>query len=337
MLLIIGFAEQGGLACLWFIGYNDNKYTERRSRETSHYPYAKAVSKWLAAVSGSCIIHQIFKARAAQKEMKFQEIKEYRMKKRSEVEVNFNKSRSNLLLVIVFSVLNVILTLVNAGINFLFSATFPMFVVGLGQAFSDKSGDNAYLIIAVIVAFILIACYGVCYLLSKKHKAFIVVALVFFSIDTLFLLWILSLGIDYSAIFDIAFHVWVVYSLIIGVKAWLDLKKLPLNEEIVEDEMQEHDPSLISQSNAIRPQTPKGRVILSQNYNDLEIVIKRVFGTTELIINGIVYAEKKGLVETNYILEACIDDTIIKAAMDTSAFMCLYVNGNLLSKKKRII
>lgn len=259
------------------------------------------------------------------------------MQKRSEVEMNFNKSRNNLRLVIAFSVINVVLTLVNSGINFLFSATFPMFVVGLGQAFSNDTGNNAFLIIAVIVAFIIIGCYCVCYLLSKKHKAFIVIALVFFSLDTLFLLWILSLGIDFNAIIDIAFHVWVIYSLIIGVKAWSDLKKLPLNEEIEEDEVQEHDLSSISQSNAIRPQTKKGRVILSQNYNNLEIVIKRALGITELIINGMVYAEKKGLVETSYTLEVCVDDTIVKATMDTSATMCLYVNGNLLSKKKRIV
>ena len=259
------------------------------------------------------------------------------MQKRSEVEMIFNKSRGNLLFVIVFSVVNVILTLVNSGINFLFSASFPMFVVGLGQAFLDQSGDNAFLIISVIVAFLIIACYGICYLLSKKYKVFLSIALVLFSIDTLFLLWILSLEIDSSAIINIAFHIWVLYYLIIGVKAWSDLKKLPLNEEIENDEMQEHAPSSISQSNAIRPQSKKGRVILSQNYNDLEIVVKRVFGTTELVINGIVYAERKGLVETSYILEAYLNDTMIKATMDTSATMYLHVNGNLLSKKKRIV
>ena len=77
----------------------------------------------------------------------------------------------------------------------------------------------------------------------------------------------------------------------------------------------------------------------------MDIVIKRVFGVTELIVNGMVYAEEKGVIEkTNYTLEVNVENVGVKAVMaaDTSwentqlPTMFLYVDGNLLAKKTRI-
>lgn len=164
------------------------------------------------------------------------------MQKRANAEMKFSKSRNNLLAVVAFSVVNVILTLAGSGVSFLFSATFPMFSVEIGDLLAKQSGNKAYLTAAVIVAFIAIGFYFVCFLFSKEHKTFILVALVLFGLDTLLLLWILSSSaFDISALIDVAFHAWVLYYLIIGVKAWSDLKNLPFEYEREEIEIQEEN------------------------------------------------------------------------------------------------
>ena len=91
------------------------------------------------------------------------------------------------------------------------------------------------------------------------------------------------------------------------------------------------------QTTAIRTQSPKGRVLLCDTFDGLEITVKRTFGMTELVVDGLVYAEKKGMVETSYKLEARLGNTLIEVMMDAASMMHLYANGNLLQQKKRII
>lgn len=156
------------------------------------------------------------------------------MKSHTELEQRFLRSRNNLLLVIAFTTVNVFLLLLNTDLSFLFSATFPIFFVGIGQVFTEQTGSNAFLLIGTVIAFISIALYAVCYFLSKKRKVFILVALVLFVLDTLLLLWLSLLEFEVSSLIDIAFHVWILYYLIIGVAAWSGLKKLPPEQEDVQ-------------------------------------------------------------------------------------------------------
>ena len=154
------------------------------------------------------------------------------MQTRQEVEAIFMKARGNLLAIVVFSSINVILTALNINLNFLFSATIPTGIVYFGQGVSNGLGGSpvAVLIFAVI-AMLFVGVFGLCYLLSKKMKGFMLVALILFILDTLWLAWLLSRAFDAEAFLNIAFHAWVLYYLVIGTKAWLDLKRLPPAEE----------------------------------------------------------------------------------------------------------
>lgn len=154
------------------------------------------------------------------------------MQKSIDIETKFAKSRSNLLLVVAFSAVNVILLLINSGTYFLFSAAFPIFSVELGQILSQELGISAYYTIGIVVAFLAIAFYGICYLLSKRYKAFILVAFIGFVIDTILLIWFSILEIDISMIIDIIIHAWVIYYLVIGVRAWLGLRKATTDDDI---------------------------------------------------------------------------------------------------------
>jgi hypothetical protein len=93
-------------------------------------------------------------------------------------------------------------------------------------------------------------------------------------------------------------------------------------------------------SPAIRQASPKGKILLSQMYDNQAIVVKRASSVTELIVNNMVYAEKKGVFEASYTLEAVVGNVSIEVTSYTSmfkSFICLYINGYLVEQKKRIV
>ena len=140
-------------------------------------------------------------------------------------ETVFHSARSNLLLVVGFTAINVILQLISSDMYFLFSATTPM-------AFLDivKSAEvSALLPVAAVLAFIIIGVYLLCWFMSKKQSAWLIVAAVLFGLDTLVLLGLYDLG---AMIIDLLMHAWVLYYLITGSVAAIKMKKQPPVAEI---------------------------------------------------------------------------------------------------------
>jgi len=290
------------------------------------------------------------------------------MKTREQEEKRFNISRSNLLAVIILTSVNIFLTISNTDLHFLFSASIPMMLLYFISGITSAAGNFTYSAAGIIAAFVAMSFYGICWYLSKKHRGWIVAALVFFAIDTLALiiLWAIfspSRGIDISLAIEFAFIAWVMYYLIIGTNAWYKLKNMLAYEESEFDQTPTaigmelgNKPSAPARtipvaqmplSIAIRESSKKGKVLISQSYNNMEIVVKRAFGVTELIVDGVVYAEKTGVYEgKSYMLEANVNNVIINATMELPSIktaikedvlptMYLYINGNLAAEKAR--
>lgn len=142
----------------------------------------------------------------------------------------YNAARGNLVLVVIFSLINVVLCLLGQDTYFLFSAIVPYFIASVGalwgglyppEYYSDMDMTEADfwpmgLVVALAaVAIVIIAVYFVCWLLSKKHVAFMIVALVLFIIDTV--LMPILFGFSLDLILDYVFHAWVLGSLIWGI------------------------------------------------------------------------------------------------------------------------
>jgi hypothetical protein len=139
--------------------------------------------------------------------------------------LKFEKARNNLLTVIVFTIINLILTAFDAGISFLFSATLPQVIFEIGKTLDSEIGSSIFMIIGLIIAFIIIITYFVFWILAKRMRVFILVALIFFSVDSLVLLFlVLDMEFNASLLLEIAFHVWILYYLINGVKAWAKIR-----------------------------------------------------------------------------------------------------------------
>ena len=174
----------------------------------------------------------------------YQQISERRM-----LESKYNSARSNLLLVIVFSLINLILLITQSNVYFLFSAAIPYALTDLGMFYCGMYADEYYtgelagieflepsfFVILLAISLIIIIFYFVCYLLSKKNKvAWLIVALVLFSLDTLVMFW--YYGISVNMLLDLAFHVWMIVILALGIRAHFKLQALPPEQVVIEGE-----------------------------------------------------------------------------------------------------
>ena len=155
-------------------------------------------------------------------------------------ESRYKSSRYNLILVIAFTLVNMLLCLTNANTYFLFSASIPYLLTDLGMFLCGKypeefylqdefNGmelfDTSFLAVMVVIAVVILALYFVCWLLSKKKVGWLIAALVLFGIDTVAMFW--YFGITKDMIIDIIFHAWVICYLAMGIQSYFKLKALP--------------------------------------------------------------------------------------------------------------
>lgn len=148
-------------------------------------------------------------------------------------------SRMNLLAVIIFTLLNVVFLVTGSDMYFLFTAAIPYHLVVFGMLLTGKFPpemyegetfeflDSSFLVATVVIAAVILLFYLLFFFLSKKHYGFLIAALVFFSFDCAYFLYLLiGSEFDFSLIIDIAFHAWVMYYLISGVIAGRKLKTI---------------------------------------------------------------------------------------------------------------
>lgn len=141
--------------------------------------------------------------------------------------VRFKSARSNLMLVIVLTTISVFLAAMGSNFVFFFSAPFPLYVFHIASVFYGGL-TTAGVVVSVVIAIIAIGVYFLCWWLSKKFRVFILIALIFFSIEVfvnaLFMLSVLFSGyFDIGSIVGMAFHGWILYCLIGGTIAWAKL------------------------------------------------------------------------------------------------------------------
>ncbi len=140
-------------------------------------------------------------------------------------------ARSSLLIVLVFTVVNLAMLLADSGTYFLFSASVPYYLTAFGMGMDmglGSSGIGTFTLVGLGISAVALVWYLLCWLLSKKRPGWLVAALVAFVLDTLALLG-LSLAFDMLAdnVMDFVFHAWVVVELIQDISANGKLKKLP--------------------------------------------------------------------------------------------------------------
>ena len=269
--------------------------------------------------------------------------------KPNNLESKYNSSIANLLLVVVFSAVNIVLLLVNANTYFLFSAFLPYFAVDYGMYFCGMYPEEYYydvpdmvfeeksfLGICVAIAAGFLLAYLLCWYLAKKKKiGAVILALVMFLIDTVAMLWLTEFAMD--SIIDILMHIWVISYLIIGIVTYFKMKKAPDElAEAVEEINKDVEPD--GDSNVLRmAKDAKCRVLVEAESNGMHIVFRRVKRTNELVINGCVYDEYVALAEFAHTLTANINGHKVEAIYDGTSSVRIVVDSEIVAKKMRLI
>lgn len=271
------------------------------------------------------------------------------------LESRYKSSISNLLLIIVFSLINVVLLVTNSNTYFLFSAFIPYCLADYGMYFCGMYPEDYYYDVqdmefagkalfatALAIAAAILLIYFLCWFFAKKKKvAGLIVALAMFVIDTVAM--VIVAGISTDLIIDFVFHGWVIFSLVNGVIIYNKLKKLPEEEiesECAEEHGQQSEYAPRQENSAILRMADnevKARVLLEAEVPGYRIVYRRVKKINELVVNGRVYDEYEALVEFPHSLIAMIDGHKIEVKYETSGHIFIFFDGEQIAKKLRLI
>ena len=285
--------------------------------------------------------------------------------RRATFSTRYNSAVGNLLLVVVFTVVNLVLLLVQSGTYFLFSAFVPYFLTTEGMLLTGRFSeeflgeelwmpavmDDGFFWAMLVASAVIVVLYLVSFLLAKKQKiGWLIFALVFFALDTLAMLALG--GLEADMLIDVAFHAWVIVSLSMGIHAHFALKKLP--PEVVTpptfDPATQTQPTPPSYAPATQAQpmtdTPalrradtegKSRVLVEGEIPGYHIVFRRVKKTNELVVNGTVYAEYVAAIERSHELYAFVGGHHILANYNGVSACTLVVDGQKIATKIRWI
>ncbi len=167
------------------------------------------------------------------------------MSEKQKLTNKYNTSRNNILLIVVFTLINSVLLFTGSDSYFLFSAAIPYYMTLFGLLYTGRMPAEWYegveefipdpdsvLVFYLGIAIIALVLYALAWLLSKKKGyGWLIVALIMFVIDTAAMFYFTGFSAD--MILDIVFHAWVIISLISGIITAKKLKKLPEEEPTV--------------------------------------------------------------------------------------------------------
>ncbi len=257
---------------------------------------------------------------------------------RERLQQQYATARSNLLLMLIFTVVNIVLLVAQTDTMFLFSATVPYFTIMMGIL-----GENTiFLGICICITVIILVLYTLCWLLSKNRRGWMITALVLFILDTVALAALYLAAGDFSGIIDALIHVWVLYYLILGVVSSKKLRNLPPEEAQVTEtngETEETEDPEITPPETFAPRLAetdvKARILAEADAFGRHIVYRRVKRTNQLLIDGYVYDEIELLVEPAHVLSTTVDGHTVTVGFDGVITSFIDVDEQRIAKKKR--
>ena len=254
----------------------------------------------------------------------------------------YDSSGKNLLLMIVFTIVNLLLLAFNVDIGFAFSAVVPQLVLSYGLAFADIFGATAT-VLGIAICLIILGVYALCGFMSKKNPGWMAAALVLFSIDSAAVIFMMiAWGEFLPWLIDILFHCWIMFYLIRGTVLGFRLKAAgeftaslpaaPLQQEASEACDNTDGPSLAQRFNSapLRELSSSGQVLLEAQEKGMHILLVNRMSTMELAVNEYVYAEYKSLILKSFELKATVNGSEILVSCNVKGLkgtISLYVDG----------
>ena len=250
-----------------------------------------------------------------------------------------NSGRSTLLTILIFTVINIVMLVVQADYYFLFSASVPYYLTLFGMIF-DEFVVGTYTTSALVIAAVILGLFLLCWIFSKKRRGWLIAALVMFIIDTVLVI-VDAIGfMEISYLMDIAFHIWLIVELILGIRVGKEaIAEMNAPAEAVEDT------AFFDASIDEKPNTPclgepqserKYRLIVQAQHGGRTIEVRRSYGLTELVIDGRLYGVWEGRSESAYESVARVDGHEIATRFLPTGKQTIEVDGEMIAKKQRL-
>lgn len=158
---------------------------------------------------------------------------------REYLEQQVKGGRSTLLVVVLFSVVNLVMLLLDTGTYFLVSASVPYYLTWFGRCMDNGTYDGSgpingeFTMVGIIVSVVILGLFFLAWLFSKKRSGWLTVSLVLFVADTVALVLISFLLLESPAanLMDLLFHAFVVWQLFQAASCAKKLAALPAEEE----------------------------------------------------------------------------------------------------------
>lgn len=252
----------------------------------------------------------------------------------------YSAARGGLLLMMILTVVNTVQAALGSESYFVFSDYLAYLCAVFGRIFYDESGgESLYLVVGCAGAMLILLPYLLCWIFSKKRRGWLIAALVLFIIDTL-LVAVDAIGfMEISYLMDIAFHIWLVVELILGVRAG-KAAIAEMTEPPVAEDTEFHDAStgMVPDTKCLgEPQQErKYRLIVQAQHGGRTIEVRRSYGLTELVIDGRLYGTWEGIRERAYEITARVDGHDIVSRFLPTGKQTIEVDGEVIAKKQRL-
>lgn len=210
------------------------------------------------------------------------------------LKTNILRARYNLLFMVVLSVINVMTIFSGRQVFIPFSSSVSNYATYFGMVISKEHGENLFGILGIAISVLMLGIIVFCYFKSKNNTIFFVIALGIIVIDTLLLLITAISGIAFGEsifIVDVLVHIMTIIFLVSAIKSSKELLGLinenPITEKADENELDHEANQEIAFID--RYEDEGGIVLLSGEYEDLDIFVGAKDNVAELFVNDISY------------------------------------------------
>ena len=147
------------------------------------------------------------------------------MKEKTITPRSIQNGRMSLLLMIVFTFINIIIYFMHSSVSFPYSAFIPYIAVIFGDYLSTANGSISYMFVFSGIAILCLAVYIVGWFASRRKYGWFIVVTVFYLLDTVFMGNFLWGSSTVDLLIDLALHGFILYSFARAIFFYLNERK----------------------------------------------------------------------------------------------------------------
>ena len=138
------------------------------------------------------------------------------------------RSRGFFLTIILFTIINLVLLVLNKGTYFLFSASIPYNLTGI-SLLMDGGAVGRNTVVALVISAVVLAAYFLCWYLSARSPKWLTIGICLFAVDTAALIYVALklLESPMDGLVDLLIHALLIWEMSKGVTAAKNLKDMP--------------------------------------------------------------------------------------------------------------